>query len=371
MFYAAWPDTGTGRLQVRRSSSGTGFDAARTIGTTRGRYDVSIPAQADRNVLIYLVVAVDQSAGSGRGNVYAVWTDCEGEVETVETGDGVKDRCPATTAVYLSASTDDGKTWSTPPVVVGQNPARTDQFNPWMDVDASSGTVHVAYYQSDAADRLTAHLRHVISRDGGQTWVEDRAVATVATDETVDAADHRMQYGDYNGLALGGGVAFPSWTDRRPDAHGNETKERIYTAAITGLPEFSDFLAREPCLRPGVCLRPEWPPWGDPVIRCLQDGCVVVEPVIRWCPACPKCLDCPASYTLAIDGLRNDWLVDVVDFDGRPAELASSQKGGRLVLAVKGPIGRHALRLRPRTKATLGREYRLGAALEMAPEAPR
>jgi len=52
-------------------------------------------------------------------------------------------------------------------------------------------------------------------------------VTTAETDETVAGADSGNQYGDYNGMSGYLTKFFPSWTDRRNNAH-----EEIWSAPV-------------------------------------------------------------------------------------------------------------------------------------------
>jgi Neuraminidase (sialidase) len=128
----------------------------------------------------------------------------------------------------MSSSADGGNTWSAPKTILAQT--KTDQFNPWLDVDPTEGTVHVIYYSTkNDPDRKKTDIYYVNSADGGTTWVNETKVTTMMTDET-DAASNRNQYGDYNGLAVFQSFAHPVWTDRRTGTPGGN--EQIYTSGI-------------------------------------------------------------------------------------------------------------------------------------------
>jgi hypothetical protein len=226
--YVAWPDVSSRTIKVRKSTDGgASFGPVRTIATTHGQFDVSIPAMCSRNVLIYAIVGVDRSSGPRRGDVYAEWDDRDGSAADPGCS-GLTN--PSNTNVYFSRSTDGGTTWSSP-AIVGSNPALTDQFNPWMDVDPANGQIHTAYYDTrDDTGRRDASLFFVWSDDGGLTFKDERKVATAPTDETAAGADEGNQYGDYNGLAVYSGVSHPTWTDRRSGVPGG--REQIFTARI-------------------------------------------------------------------------------------------------------------------------------------------
>src|SRR6266568_5875190 len=220
--------TGLRRLKVRKSSDGgASFGAEHTIATTNDQYEISIPAMCKRKVLIYVILGVDRSGGPRRGNVYAVWTDRDGNQADPDCG-GLT--APSNTNVYFSNSTDGGTHWS-PATVIHSNPSQTDQFNPWLDVDPDDGDIHVVYYDTRGdSGRSDVRLYHIRSADGGGTWVDEGQIATAPTDETTPGADEGNQFGDYNGVAVYRGAVVTAWTDRRNGASGG--KEQIYTARI-------------------------------------------------------------------------------------------------------------------------------------------
>jgi Bacterial Ig-like domain (group 1) len=226
--YVAWPDVATREIRIRKSTDGGAtFAPMKKIATTNDSFEISIPAMCSRKALIYVSVAVDRSSGPRSGWVYAAWADRNGSAGDPGC-DGVTSASNAN--IYFSRSADGGNTWS-PPAIVHTNPARTDQFNQWMDVDPEQGAIHVIYYDTrDDPGRQKAHVYYVRSDDGGNSWVDETRVTTAATDETASPADLGNQYGDYNGLVAYRSVAHPVWTDRRAGVPGN--KEQIFTAGI-------------------------------------------------------------------------------------------------------------------------------------------
>jgi hypothetical protein len=226
--YVAWPDVASRQIRIRKSTDGGAtFAPLKTIATTNDAFEISIPAMCQRKALIYVSVAVDRSGGPRSGWVYAAWADRNGSA--ADPGcDGITSTSNAN--IYFSRSADGGNTWS-PPAIVHTNPARTDQFNPWMDVDPEQGAIHVIFYDTrDDAGRQKANVYYVRSDDGGDTWVDETRVTSAATDETASPADLGNQYGDYNGLVAYRSVAHPVWTDRRAGVPGN--KEQIFSAGI-------------------------------------------------------------------------------------------------------------------------------------------
>jgi hypothetical protein len=98
--------------------------------------------------------------------------------------------------------------------------------------DPESGQLWVCYYESGRRRaRKIARYACTASDDGGETWSRPRPVARVASDETGKRANRANGYGDYEGVAVRGGVAHAIWTDGR-DLHG--WGEEIYSASVTG-----------------------------------------------------------------------------------------------------------------------------------------
>src|SRR5262249_43248372 len=95
------------------------------------------------------------------------------------------------------------------------DPAPSDRFLPSAAVDSSDGRLWVCFYDT-GADRSRARARYACtsSRDGGRCFGHPVSAASVASDETGPSAN-RVQYGDYEGLAVVDGLAHPIWTDSR------------------------------------------------------------------------------------------------------------------------------------------------------------
>jgi hypothetical protein len=90
------------------------------------------------------------------GTFYAVWT----AYRTPST--------PASAAVYLSSSTDNGATWSAPVIPYNNPNASIFQGFGWVKVTADH-TVHVTYFGGTTSNTVAAQF-YVQSTDGGVTW---------------------------------------------------------------------------------------------------------------------------------------------------------------------------------------------------------
>lgn len=99
---------------------------------------------------------VDRSTGATAGNLYVVYADND----LHDGGD-----------IVFQRSTTAGATWSSP-VRVNSRPGNDRaQWFPWVDVDSSTGRVHVFFYdQGIATNGDLTEASHTYSDDGGITW---------------------------------------------------------------------------------------------------------------------------------------------------------------------------------------------------------
>src|SRR2546430_517737 len=79
-------------------------------------------------------------------------------------------------------------------------PGGGDQFNQWLAVDPSNGSVNVAYYDTGTHGATSTLYTLARSTDGGSNFTAS-AVANAATDESccVPSVNLGNQYGDYEG----------------------------------------------------------------------------------------------------------------------------------------------------------------------------
>lgn len=226
--FGFWPDTGSRRVLVAKSTNGgSSYAAPVTIATTFDSFDIGVPSFNGRRALIYV------SAGAYRTDtknlVYASWTDLTGASGCTssanEPGSNVSSSCK--TRIWFARSTNGGTTWQAP-VMINNQASLNDQFNQWLVVDETSGKLAIIYYDTvNDSGRKKTDIFYQTSNNDGTTWDAPVRVTSAMTDETVAGADSGNQYGDYNGLSGISALFFPSWTDRR-----NNAKEEIWTAAI-------------------------------------------------------------------------------------------------------------------------------------------
>jgi hypothetical protein len=134
----------------------------------------------------------------------------------------------AASSVFVAKSTDGGSTWSST-----QMPGNGDQFNQWLAVDPTDGSVNVAYYDTGTHGAVPTLYTVARSTDGGLSY-SAVAVATEPTDESQGAGvDLGNQYGDYEGIAAFDGIVRPVWTDRRQAVIDLGLREEVFTATLT------------------------------------------------------------------------------------------------------------------------------------------
>jgi hypothetical protein len=233
--FALWPDIGSQKLLVAKSTTGGAtFGSPVTIGTTFGAFDIGVPAFAARRALIYISGASYRTTVDNL--VYAVWTDLTGApgCTTPANEPNTNKGSSCKTRIWFSRSTNGGATWEAPRMIHNQA-SLNDQFNPRLAVDETDGTLVAIYYDTvgDLGRRKT-DVWYQSSPDNGVTWAAPIKATTAQTDETVSGADIPSgsffgdQYGDYNGLSGYAGSFFPSWTDRRSGG-----REEIWTAPVS------------------------------------------------------------------------------------------------------------------------------------------
>jgi hypothetical protein len=227
--FGFFPDTGSrGIFVVKSTNGGASYGTPVKLVTTYDSYDIGVPSFSSRRILIYV------SGGAYRNgttnNVYALWTDLSGDsgctAAANEPGTSTTSTCK--TRIWFSRSTDGGTTWSAATKINNQS-GLNDQFNPFLAVDETNGTLGAIYYDTvNDPNRKKVDVFYQMSTDGGATWQAAVKVTTATTDETTTGADSGNQFGDYNSLSGYGNAFFPSWTDRR-----NNASEEIWTAKIT------------------------------------------------------------------------------------------------------------------------------------------
>jgi hypothetical protein len=187
------------------SDGGNTFSAPHVISLIDG-FEFDPAAQASRGALVY------PACGSYRTSLYCSYMN--------DTASG--------TTVYVAKSTDRGGTWTSKTV-----PAGGDQFNQWLAVDPSNGSINVAYYDTGVDDATSTIYTLARSTNGGASYAAS-PIANAPTDESCCAPSVNLgnQYGDYEFIAAYGGVVRPVWTDRRQAVIDLGLREEVFTATL-------------------------------------------------------------------------------------------------------------------------------------------
>jgi hypothetical protein len=187
------------------SDGGNTFSAPRVISLIGG-FEFDPAAQARRGALVY------PACGSYGTSLYCSYMN--------DTPNG--------TTVYVAKSTDNGATWGSKTV-----PAGGDQFNQWLAVDPSNGSINVSYYDTGVDGATPTIYTLARSTDGGASYTAS-PIANAPTDESCCAPSVNFgnQYGDYEGIAAYGGVVRPVWTDRRQAVIALGLREEVFTATL-------------------------------------------------------------------------------------------------------------------------------------------
>ncbi len=227
--YLAWADPVQSQIAMTSSTDGgLTFGPTSVIGSAPPTHLVPIPAEphgffgqvpglGPTGAFVSPACGADPSAGPHGGTLYCSWMD-----QTATNG----------TDIFVAHSTDHGQTWSSR-VRVNDDPSgvANDQFEQWLSVDPTDGSVNVSWYdtRNDPA-HLSTDIFYARSTDGGLTFSPNVQVTTAPTDETCATCGVRG-YGDYQGIAAFGGVVHPVWIDRR--ASVSALGEEVFTATIS------------------------------------------------------------------------------------------------------------------------------------------
>jgi len=191
-----------------------------------------IPPQPDRSVDAEPGLAWDRTTGRHAGRVYLVYT-IENKNESDDTN------------VEVRFSDDNGATWSDP-TRVNTDTTRNSQFLPKIGLDPTSGQIGVIWYDArndlgrggsgdtDGVANTDAQVWGAFSRDG-KTFTPNLRISA-GTSNAPDSGNG-IDYGDYSGVAIYGGVLHPAWSDNsnsdglNPD--GTLHKLDIFSARVS------------------------------------------------------------------------------------------------------------------------------------------
>ena len=142
-------------------------------------------------------LAVDNSSGPGRGNIYLVYSN-----------NNLRDGAD----IVFQRSTDGGLSFSNPIFINSRPGSDRAQWYPWVTVDNSSGRVYVFYYdQGIATNGDLTQTTYQFSDDNGLTWSQPMPL----TDRPFKAGwgndTGQPNLGDYNQAVAQNGELFAAW----------------------------------------------------------------------------------------------------------------------------------------------------------------
>ena len=189
------------KLEFRRSFNfAVSFDPKVIVRTMTPSFFPAMVGFNREDTLEIGTVAVDNSAGAHRGNLYAIWVERE-------SGGGEK------RDVFVATSSDQGGTWSAP-VKVNDDPPGNDQAMPWVSVNSQGAVEAVWYDYRNWRGMYTTDLYAARSTDGGTTFGLNFRVTTVPSSWFAPLTI-TPNFGDYIASASEGTGFYPAWADSR------------------------------------------------------------------------------------------------------------------------------------------------------------
>lgn len=152
------------------------------------------------------VTAVDLSNSKYSGTIYVNWTDHRNGKNNTD--------------VFISKSSDHGKTWSKPKKV-NNDQTISDQFFTWMSIDSKTGYIYIVYYDRSDEVRNQTAVTLAVSYNGGKSFVSKKI-----SEKSFGTVPENVFFGDYNNIHVIDGVIRPIWT------HYEHGKLSIFTAII-------------------------------------------------------------------------------------------------------------------------------------------
>ncbi len=151
------------------------------------------------------ITAVDLSESAYKGTIYITFANQRNGKENTD--------------VFLVKSVDRGKTFSTP-IKVNTDATKTQQFFPWMSVDAKTGYIYIVYYDRSRYTNTQTDVVLAISKNGGKSF------ETQVISEKPFVPNKGVFFGDYNNIHAFNGRVRPIWT------HYENGKLSVWTCLI-------------------------------------------------------------------------------------------------------------------------------------------
>lgn len=155
------------------------------------------------------IITCDTSKSKHNGTIYINWADQRNGVNNTD--------------IWLSKSSDNGKTWSAPKKINDDKKKKAHQFFTWMTIDQTTGYLYFVFYDRRNYRRKSSAATDVylaISKDGGETF------ENIKISEKPFHPTKSKFFGDYTNISAHNGVVRPIWTSL------DNGKFKIMTAII-------------------------------------------------------------------------------------------------------------------------------------------
>lgn len=210
--YTIWDDRDGIMMAVSRDGGRTFSKDRRIIPAGPGYFGITGVSRSNG----FPQIGLDPRGGKHGGNLYVAWSDyTNGDVD-----------------VFVSSSSDSGKTWSAP-VRVNSDPIHNgkDQFFQWMAIDPQSGAVNLIFY-----DRRTDNQQTTVtlarSADGAKTF------QNYNWDAEAFAAEGDF-LGDYLAISAFGNKVFGAWAHQTTEAGTADRGKKTRTILRVGTADFN------------------------------------------------------------------------------------------------------------------------------------
>lgn len=185
--YIAW--SGPNGLVFKKSlDQGVTWSTSETQIIQTHLWDFTVPGVDRCNGMP--ITACDVSPSSYNGTIYVNWSD-----QT----NGAND-----TDIFISKSTNQGVTWSSP-IRVNNDPPGKHQFLSWMTIDQTNGYIYIVFYDRRNYTNNNTDVFLAYSTDGGTTFTNTKISASSFIPSS------SVFFGDYSNITAHNGVIRPIW----------------------------------------------------------------------------------------------------------------------------------------------------------------